>query len=117
MSGLPSSQGYRRGAAGLANRTSISAVTAAVTAYLLALPITGTIRPQLFGMLGFAATLWAIARLPSRKHPLAWLPALFALWANLHGSFAMGLVALGCYCLGHTWIAAQTVDRAAMVCR
>jgi len=87
------------------------AVAAAVTAYLLALPITGTIRPQLFGMLGFAATLWAIARLPSRNHPLAWLPVLFALWANLHGSFAMGLAVLGCYCLGHTWIIAQTADR------
>ena len=93
------------------------AVTAAVTAYALALPITGTIRPQLFGMLGFAATLWAIARLPSRNHPLVWLPMLFALWANLHGSFAMGLVVLGCYCLGHTWMTAQTADRLADLAR
>ena len=36
------------------------AATAAAAAYLLAIPITGTIRPQLFGMVGFAATLWAV---------------------------------------------------------
>ena len=79
------------------------AVSAAVAAYLLALPVTGTIRPQLFGMVGFAATLWAIARLPVRWHPLVWLPVVFALWANMHGSFAMGLVVLGCFALGTSW--------------
>ncbi len=79
------------------------AVAAAVAAYLLALPITGTIRPQLFGMVGFAATLWAISRLPVRRHPLVWLPVVFAIWANMHGSFAMGLVVLGCFALGTSW--------------
>jgi len=79
------------------------AVAAAVAGYLLALPITGTIRPQLFGMVGFVATLWAISRLPARRHPLLWLPGVFALWANLHGSFAVGLAALGCFSLGATW--------------
>ena len=76
---------------------------AAVAGYLLALPITGTIRPQLFGIVAFAATLWAIARLPARKHPLFWLPIVFALWANLHGSFVMGLAVLGLCAAGLTW--------------
>ena len=79
------------------------AVAAAVVAYLLALPVTGTIRPQLFGMVGLAGTLWAVSRLPARRHPLVWLPCLFAFWANTHGSFAMGLVVLGCFAAGMTW--------------
>jgi len=73
---------------------------AAVAAYILALPIVGTIRPQLFGMLGFALTLYGVARLPCRRSVLVWLPVVFALWANLHGSFPMGLLVLGCYALG-----------------
>jgi type IV secretory pathway VirB2 component (pilin) len=79
------------------------AVAAAVASYLLALPITGTIRPQLFGMAAFAATLWAVGRLPARRDPLFWLVPLFLLWANLHGSFAMGLAVLGCHAAGVTW--------------
>lgn len=78
---------------------------AAVAAYVLALPIVGTIRPQLFGMLGFALTLYGVALLPSRRSVLVWLPVVFALWANLHGSFPMGLLVLGCYALGATWSA------------
>lgn len=76
---------------------------AAVAGYLLALPVIGTIRPQLFGMAAFAATLWAIARLPARRDPLVWLPLVFVLWANLHGSFPMGLAALGCYAVATAW--------------
>lgn len=70
---------------------------AAGLAYVLALPIVGTIRPQLFGMLAFALTLYGISLLPTRRSVLLWLPVVFGLWANLHGSFAMGLIALGCY--------------------
>ncbi len=91
-------------------------VAAAAAGYLLALPIEATIRPQLFGAVAFAATLWAAARLPSRWRPLVWLPAVFALWANLHGSFAIGLAVLGCVAAGQTcdaiagriWSAAAT---------
>lgn len=79
------------------------AVAAAAASYLLALPVTGTIRPQLFGTLGFALTLAAIARLPRRRDPLLWLPLVFALWANLHGSFLLGLAALGCQTAATAW--------------
>ncbi len=77
---------------------------AAAAGYLLALPVLGTIRPQLFGMVAFAATLWAVARLAAhRSDPLWWLAPLFALWANLHGSFLMGLAVLACHAAGLTW--------------
>jgi len=85
---------------------------AGVAGYLLALPILGTIRPQLFGLVAFAATLWAVARLPAHKDPLFWLPAVFALWANLHGSFLMGLAVLGCHAVGLTWETRRVVGRA-----
>jgi len=79
------------------------AAAAGGVSYVLGLPIVGTLRPQVFGMLGFALTLWAIARLPVRRHPLVWTPLVFALWANLHGSFLAGLLALGCFAVGWSW--------------
>ena len=86
------------------------AVVAVLTCYLLALPITGTIRPQLFGMPAFAMVLWAVTRIEFRNHPLVWLPLLFAFWANVHGSFAVGLVVLGCYAVSETWEAARAAS-------
>ena len=71
--------------------------------FLLDLPIVGTIRPQLFGQLGAALFLLACAELPTRKHPLVWLPLVAVLWANLHGSILMGLAILGAYAVGVTW--------------
>jgi len=59
------------------------------------LPIMGTIRPQLFAQIGMALTLLALSELPRHKHPLFWLPIVFALWVNFHASMLMGLVALG----------------------
>ena len=92
------------------------AVAAAAAGYLLALPITGTIRPQLFGMLAFTATLYAIARLPWRIHPLFWLPAVFVIWANLHGSFAVGLAVLGCFAAGWSWEVRRATGSLAATC-
>lgn len=79
------------------------AIAGGVAYYLLSLPIIGTIRPQLFGMVGAPLVLLACAYLPEKRHPLVWLPVVFALWANLHGSFVMGLVMLGAGCIGVTW--------------
>ena len=75
------------------------------------------IRTEVFGSLSFAVLLWllvrdgtgsltgtAAARSPSGRRPWSiWLalPALFCLWANLHGSFVCGLVLLGCVTFGH----------------
>lgn len=77
------------------------------------------IRPEIFGNLCFAVLLWLVVRtdedrqrnakpdsgaeLTPRHAPwLAWIgvPVLFALWANLHGSFVVGFGILGCYTIG-----------------
>lgn len=67
-----------------------------------------TIRPEMFGMLGFTLLLWLLARQEASPRgsfgkrllvPIAVLP-LFALWANLHGSFVCGLAVLACCLLG-----------------
>jgi hypothetical protein len=79
------------------------AIAGGAAYYILSLPIVGTLRPQLFGMVGAAAVLFAAAQLPTKRLPLVWLPVLFLLWANLHGSFVMGLAMLGICAAGNTW--------------
>lgn len=88
-----------------------------------------TIRPENFGWLLFCAVLLWLTRLrqqsavseasaeaktanpiannPAATVPPAWpmwvwivLPLCFALWANLHGSFVIGLAAVGCCFVG-----------------
>ena len=71
------------------------------------------VRPEVFGVLCFATLWWLIVRsdrasrsksAPSEAGSSAalWLgvPLLFMLWANLHGSFMIGLIVLGCYAAG-----------------
>jgi hypothetical protein len=74
------------------------------------------IRPEIFGLLGFSTLLLMLVRsvpevIPSsverrsntdNRRWLWWvgLVLLFLLWANLHGSFAVGLVLLACCTLG-----------------
>lgn len=77
--------------------------TAGILMFVLGLPILGTIRPQLFGMLCAALTLLAISDLLTKRTPLFWLPVLFALWANLHGSVLMGIAMLGLFAIGMTY--------------
>ncbi|HID24571.1 MAG TPA: hypothetical protein EYP14_19530, partial [Planctomycetaceae bacterium] len=58
------------------------------------------IRPQLAGMICFTFLLAVLARRsPARWHWCA-VPLLFVLWANLHGSFVVGLGLLASFCLG-----------------
>jgi len=78
-------------------------VAAAITAYVLLLPIAGTIRPQLLGIALLPLVFVACQQIPRTRSVLLWLPALFILWANLHGSFAVGLAVLGLYCAGQSW--------------
>jgi hypothetical protein len=76
------------------------------------------LRPECFGGLLFAAVIWTVIRADRRadrrpesfttertQQPFGWwvwlaVPALFALWANLHGSFIVGFALLGCYAAG-----------------
>lgn len=60
------------------------------------------IRPQLAGLMCFMG-LFALLNTRRLKHsPAMWLvtPLLFALWANLHGSFLVGLGMLAMFCAG-----------------
>src|SRR5439155_11251736 len=54
-----------------------------------------SMRPQLFGMVLFATTVWILVR--RRRSPgLMWaIPPMVLVWANLHGSFFLGPLLLG----------------------
>ena len=62
-------------------------------------------RPLLLGVLFFVVLLW-IVEVPDclvGRHPLIALPVVFWLWANVHGSFALGFAYLGLHVLGR-WL-------------
>ena len=82
--------------AGLANRT---ASWLTLGAFAIAAPALA-LRPQLFGMTLFALVLLALSQ--RQAHPrVSWvIPLLVLLWANLHGSFFLGPLAVGL-----TWLA------------
>jgi len=77
------------------------------------------IRPEMFGALSLAVLFWLLVRVePWKSRAVAWgersaasgeripllvwvaTPPLFVFWANVHGSFAVGLAILGCHVLG-----------------
>ncbi|AMV16296.1 hypothetical protein [Planctomyces sp. SH-PL14] len=60
-------------------------------------------RPQLAGIVCFAATLVIATSRSWPKWYWVAVPALFAVWANLHGSFPVGFVALGLMAAGHAF--------------
>lgn len=80
--------GLRRG---LAPRT---AAVLTLAAFFVAAPAMA-LRPQLLGMACFAVVLWLVDG--RHRHPRAlWLvPVIVLGWANLHGSFFLGLAVLG----------------------
>lgn len=89
------------------------------------------IRPEIFGGLFTAMLFWMLMRTePWRSRTAAfdaseddrfpryfWIavPLLFALWANLHGSFAVGLVILACHAAGQVLESAWRTRSAAGV--
>jgi len=79
------------------------AIGCGATAFVLSLPVAGVLRPQLFGMAALPLVLIGCCRLPKRRDPLLWLPPLFAVWTNMHGSFVVGLGVLGICSLD--WVA------------
>ncbi len=59
-------------------------------------------RPQLFSfallaLLAYLLTAWSVTHL--RRYLLV-LPALLALWVNLHGGYVVGLIFIGLFCAG-----------------
>jgi hypothetical protein len=57
-------------------------------AVLMSTPMLGTVRPQIFSFPLYALTLVALAE------DAVWLPAVFAVWANLHGGWLIGFGAV-----------------------
>lgn len=62
-------------------------------------------RPLLLGVAGFLALLWIVEVPESRvgRHAAVALPVLFWLWANVHGTFALGAAYLGLHLVGR-WL-------------
>ena len=62
-------------------------------------------RPLLLGLLFFMILLW-IVEVPDcwvGRHPYVSMPVVFWLWANVHGTFALGFLYLGLHLLGR-WL-------------
>src|SRR5262249_52721277 len=53
-------------------------------AVIMSMPLLGTVRPQIFSVPLFAWTLVGLTE------EAVWLPALFLVWANLHGGWLIG---------------------------
>ena len=83
---------YRAARCYLGNR--LAALSAAV--FCNAILVSLSCRPHQFTHLGLACLTWIIAshQVTGSKRPLYWIPPVFALWVNLHGGYAVGLVYL-----------------------
>lgn len=60
----------------------------------------GIVRPQLAGLLCFVTLFTILTARSWRKANWFLIPLLFVLWANLHGSFPVGLGLIGCFLVG-----------------
>jgi hypothetical protein len=60
----------------------------------------GIQRPQIVGFLFFAILLSTLLRREWSSKNWVVVPIMFALWANMHGSFVVGLGLLGCFAIG-----------------
>ncbi len=73
----------------------------AATLVLPVAPVAFTLRPQLFGYIFLVLTMICLERFRQGHARALWfLPPLFMVWANTHGTFTFGLVVIGLY-----WIA------------
>ncbi len=93
--------GLATAAVGLLIATSVARGTAlrpaailGLVAFALAAPALA-LRPQLFGIVVFAALLWLVATRVDHPRRLWVAPLLVVLWANVHGSFVLAPLVLG----------------------
>jgi hypothetical protein len=77
-----------------AGATPRSGALLTIAAFLVAVAGLG-LRAQLFGLLSFAAVLALVAARGRRPWLLFLAPLVILAWANLHGSFVLGLIAIG----------------------
>ena len=85
-----------------AQRRPIVAVVAALPAIGLS-RFAWTERPQLMGLLCFAALILLLRASAERPRLLMAVPVLIVVWANLHASFALGLGVTAIFC-GELWL-------------
>jgi hypothetical protein len=71
-----------------------TAAVLSLLAFMLASPALA-LRPQLFGIMAFAALLLLVALRERQPRALLAAPLVIAMWANLHGSFVLAPVLLG----------------------
>ncbi|MGF1579540.1 MAG: hypothetical protein ACFCD0_09270 [Gemmataceae bacterium] len=69
---------------------------------LLNVPNLAVFRPQLVGELCFVSVLLVLSRAQMSKWTFVFLPTIMMFWANLHGSFPIGLILLGLSLVGRT---------------
>ena len=62
------------------------------------------LRPQLLGMVCFAATAWLVARRRTRPEGVWIVVPITVLWANLHGSFFLAPLLLGLAWVEDRWV-------------
>jgi hypothetical protein len=67
--------------------------------FVAAIPLT-ILRPQLGGLVCFVFVLTQLARGSAKRSDWVVIPLIFALWANLHASFPVGLGLLASFCIG-----------------
>jgi hypothetical protein len=66
-------------------------------------------RPLMLGLAGMLAVV-AICELPDSwigRRPMVWLPIVMWLWANVHGTFALGFLYLALHLAGRLWEGAK----------
>lgn len=82
----------------VARRRGSSWTSITVAATILACPLLAyaEIRPQATTFLMFSLVFWMLEVARRRPRVLFGLPAVFLLWANLHGAFLAGLMLLAC---------------------
>jgi hypothetical protein len=65
------------------------------------------LRPQLLGMVCFAATAWLVARRRTRPESVWIVVPITVLWANLHGSFFLAPLLLGLAWVEDRWVSGR----------
>lgn len=83
------------------SRSTIGALIACGIFFKVNLDQLLVIRPQLLGVVFYCAVVaWCFGRREFTRWTWIGLPLMFALWANIHGSFSMGLMMLGLTAVG-----------------
>jgi hypothetical protein len=88
-------------------------VACAALAVLLLLSVgnIAIMRPQIVGELFFALLLFALSRPVLSGRQLIFIPILFAIWGNAHGSFGAGLLLIAAVLLGRAIDVVRTNGR------